>query len=128
MPMRLIVHTIDRPVAAFSIESDGKELLYQMITLESRLDDEPEIIHPSDEQWDRFWSFMQECDGWAEKYKQPDTNVCTSWFVSAENGDLSILSSGSNDIPENFQTFLNEVRLLIGGREFRVDGIVESPR
>ena len=116
--MKLIVHTTKGLSASFRIESKDNELLYWKTTPESRLEDGPETIHPSIEQWNRFWKFMQECDGWAEQYKQPDTNVFTSWLVDAENGELSISSTGSNDFPDNFETFLKEVRLLIGGREF----------
>lgn len=116
--MKLIVHTRDGLNAACSVESNGNELLYSKTTPESSPDDEPESIQPSDEQWDRFWNFMQECDGWAERYEQAGRKKMTSWFVDVENGELSILSSGSNDFPENFETFLEEVRLLIGGRVF----------
>lgn len=115
--MKLIVHIGGHFGTSYRIESKGNEITYWKFC-EGRTDDDPESLHPSDEQWSRFWKFMQECDGWAERYEDPDIMDGTSWLVEAENGELRILSSGSNDFPENFQTFLKEVRLLIGGRKF----------
>ena len=116
--MRFIFHTRDGLKEAFRIESNGNEVLYWKTTPESSLDDKPETIYPSGEQWNRFWTFMQECNGWADQYEEPGQKKMTTWFVDVENATLRILSSGSNDYPENFEGFLKEVKLLIGGREF----------
>ena len=115
--MKLIVHIGGHSDADYRIESEGNEIAYWKFC-KGDIDDYPQSIHPSDDQWNRFWSFMQECDGWAERYEDPDILDGTSWLVQVENGELSIWSSGSNDYPENFQTFLKEIRLLIGGRTF----------
>ena len=116
--MRLVIHIGGIGSTQYIIEYYGDTLSYWTFSYERNPDDQPEFIEPSQEQWDHFWKFMKQCDGWAERYKQPDTNEVTSWLVQVECGELSIWSSGSNDYPENFKRFLKEVRLLIGGKAF----------
>ena len=115
--MHLIIHIGGQFEAYYRLELNGDELAYYKFYRGS--DDQPEILHPSDEQWKRFWTFMRECDHWAERYERPYMINGTLWLAHIEDGELSIFSSGCNDFPENFQSFLKEVRLLIGGREFQ---------
>ena len=116
--MRLILHIGGHFGTSYRVEASGDELLYWRFCEESNPGEDPETINPSEGRWNRFWGFMQRCSGWADRYENPGTLDGTSWLVEVEHRSLSIRSSGSNDYPENFAEFLDEVRALIGGKEF----------
>jgi len=102
----------------YSLGLNGRELAYTKISEECP-DGVVETVHPSNEQWRRFWKFMEEChEEWDEEYVDPEVMDGTSWSVEIETDEISIQSSGSNAYPDNFDEFLEEVTALMDGRAF----------
>ena len=104
--------------SSYRVEWDDSSLTYTKFRRGYEPDGDPEAIQPTDAQWKRFWKFMEEFSAWDERYEQDGVCDGASWLIEVENDDFRLSSSGSNAYPEDFQTFLQEVRRLIGGREF----------
>jgi len=56
---------------------------------------------------------------WWTRYEDPGVCDGTSWKVDVAWGDKSIESSGCNGFPRDFGAYLEAVRALLGGLEFR---------
>lgn len=88
----------------------------------------PEILSPTAEDWERFWSAAEACDlwNWTRRYDDPDILDGTQWQVEITLGSRRLKSSGSNAYPGGegdgssklFTSLLRAVRKLVGGREF----------
>ena len=88
----------------------------------------PEILSPTAEDWERFWSATEVCDlwNWTTSYHDPDILDGTQWKVEITLGRRRLKSSGSNAHPggnsdgrwDSFMLFLRAVRKLLGGRQF----------
>ena len=82
-----------------------------------------ETIRVSEEGWIRFRQALDEAQVWNWKDEYVDPDICdgTSWGLVAQYGDESLGSLGRNAYPpeEQFERFLQGVRELIGGKDFR---------
>jgi hypothetical protein len=104
--------------SSYRVEWDGESLIYTKFSDGYEPDGDPESIQPTEAQWKRFWKFLGKCSAWDERYESDGVCDGTSWLIEAEKDDFRLSSSGSNAFPEDFQTFLREVKRLIGGRTF----------
>ncbi len=79
-----------------------------------------EWLTPTVADWSAFRRKMDRVDvwSWGANYTNADVLDGTSWNVVLVFPDRCVRSSGSNDYPAHFQTFLRAVRALIGDRTF----------
>ena len=84
---------------------------------------EHEIIRVSEERWISFRQALDQAKVWTWKsaYVDPDIYDGTSWGLVAQYADKSIDTHGRNAYPKKkqFERFLQAVRDLIGGKDFR---------
>lgn len=105
----------------FRIRWNEGRLVYWRESLLSFEKQEEAIIHPTNAQWQHFWKFLNECREWEKKYKKPGKggkSVGVEWEVHAKRKYYFLKSSGKDAFPENFDQFVEEVRKLLGGRQF----------
>ena len=105
------------PGPSRTIEKDGDFLVYNY-SYYSGDKPEQEIIQPTQQQYDNFFSFLKTLNKWKSRYENLDIYDGTQWSVKIVTDDLKLVSEGDNSYPKKFEQFLNEVQILIGGREF----------
>lgn len=102
----------------FRIRWNEGRLVYWRESLLSFEKQEEAIIHPTAAQWKRFWTFLNECREWEPKYVRKKSEMGVEWQVLASRKYFLLKSQGRDLFPENFDQFIEEVRLLLGGRQF----------
>jgi len=80
-----------------------------------------EHLSPTPDDWCEFVYTLRRIrvDCWHRKYEAIDVHDGTKWHVYLAADDVRISSSGSDEYPEEFEGFLEAVRQLSKGREFR---------
>lgn len=76
------------------------------------------VVHPTGKQWERFWKFISSCRDWKPKYVNDLEVYGIEWEVIAKKKFADIKSSGKDLYPENFEEFIDELRLLMPGKSF----------
>ncbi len=74
---------------------------------------------PSDDDWQKFWKNTVKLKIWLwqDQYVDKSSSDGSSWSLNIEIGNLRLKSYGSNNKPENFNEFLQAVRMLVPGLE-----------
>jgi hypothetical protein len=84
---------------------------------------EHEVIEVSEERWIRFRQALDEAKVWRWRREYVNKRIYdgTSWLLDVQYSDKSIVTRGRNDYPrrDRFERFLQAVRELTGGKEFR---------
>lgn len=120
--MRLFIGGFEGP--SYEVLYDGRELRYyaadNMFALRTA---KPKIIKPSPEQWQAFFDELEALHvwSWKDRYEDPGTadgTVCSSIIVYPTRDRRALVSSGSNQFPDNYPDFLKTVRKLIGDLPF----------
>lgn len=80
-----------------------------------------ELITPSISDWGLFWQSLENINVWQWEFEYCNSDILdgTSWSIDIEWKYKTILSSGTNSYPDNFESFLMAVRQLIGNRDFQ---------
>ena len=112
---------------SFEVRWDGSALVFVHRSARNKLLS-LERVSPSDEEWGRFWAWMDEhrCWDWPEVcVNQLDVTDGTHWNLVVDRGDRKLVSGGSNAYPgsdttdpsEAFRDFIQQMRRLLGGVE-----------
>ena len=74
-------------------------------------------FHPSELDWNAFWSAMDEANAWAwtGEYEDPLALDGTQWSFTVSYNGKRMTCSGCNSYPEEFQTVRIAIRNLVGG-------------
>ena len=76
------------------------------------------VVHPTAKQWERFWKFVGACRDWKKSYVNDLEVYGIEWEVVIQKKFVDVKSSGKDLYPENFETFLHELQLLMPGKTF----------
>lgn len=97
---------------SFTLVLRDRKLLYH-----STRPTEEIVRDPSGEDWDRFWKDTVKLKIWVWKkeYVDKSSSDGASWSINIEVGKLKLRSYGSNIRPDNFEEFLEAVRILVPG-------------
>ena len=53
-----------------------------------------EVITPTKQQWEKFWSLMEQCRDWEPAYQNPGILDGTSWSVDVSGGGICVRPEG----------------------------------
>lgn len=73
-----------------------------------------EVIVPTKQQWERFWSLMELCRDWGPEYINYGIVDGTSWSVDVSGNGISIRSEGANAYPINWWVLKEAIECLSG--------------
>ena len=78
-------------------------------------------ITPSQAEWEQFWQKLTDLNVWKWKTRYDDPGVLdgTQWNLEIKIDGKMKKSSGSNEYPESFDTFLEAVSMLVGSLPVR---------
>lgn len=87
-----------------------------------------EALSPSEEEWERFWTQLDQLRAWKwdGRYENPSVLDGTSWGLEILRDGKELECSGRNayppdgkgpSMPRQFRRFLQALSMLIGGRE-----------
>ena len=79
-----------------------------------------EKVNPSPHAWREFFKTLDQIDiwRWKSRYENPGIMDGSSWKVTIELENRKLVSSGSNNFPDNFDILSESVRKLLGGSDF----------
>ena len=132
LPKRLSLYIGGYPGPYYTVRLSRRTLWYEAQTVNA----EPptkEKVPVTPEGWQTFREALDAIGVWRWQEDYPNPGVCdgTSWAATLEYADRSVASGGSNNYPRAkgapsggastrpFARFLEAVRALLGGREFR---------
>ena len=75
------------------------------------------IFQPTKEQWKEFIAGISKYQHWNKMYYDSDVHDGIQWELILKYGKIKIKSSGSNDYPDNFESFIKAIQKLTGDRE-----------
>ena len=73
-----------------------------------------EVITPTKQQWEKFWSLMEQCRDWEPAYQNPGILDGTSWGVDVSGGGICVRTEGSNAYPKNWWVLKEAIECLSG--------------
>lgn len=112
---------------AFEVRWDGTAIVFVHRSARNKIL-ALERITPDDQEWERFWAWMDEHDCWAWPevcVNRMQVDDGTHWNLVVERGDRKLVSGGSNAYPGSettdpsavFRAFIEQMRRLLGGVE-----------
>jgi len=92
---------------------DGK-LIYNATRPEKKA-----IRDPTENDWNIFWkkTINLKIWLWSKAYVDYSSSDGQNWGVKLRIGNLKLHTYGANDHPDNFEDFLDAIKVLIGGLE-----------
>jgi hypothetical protein len=104
---------------SYKVELKNNVLVYEVLSYGYK-PKSIEEIQPSDAQWKKFINDLKilNVSKWKSEYRDPSICDGTGWSAKAAFDGRITSSSGSNAYPDNFESFLEAVSSLIGGRKF----------
>ena len=85
-----------------TVECNGKELQYKVTNIATDKST-TKTVTPSDAQWKKFWSSMDDAKvwQWKAKYDNPDLLDGAYWILEIEHSDKKVKSVGKNSYPSD---------------------------
>ena len=101
----------------FQLDLKGEKLIY-LYGIGPVPDTTIEII-PTEKQWQSFFRSMNRITKhWKEEYYDPDITDGVQWSIEINSNVFNCSFDGSNDYPQNWDSFIRVVRRLIGNKTF----------
>lgn len=110
MKIKIVIDAFSR--ARLEVESVSEDsIVYRYKALTPTVG---EVIVPTKQQWDKFWSLMEQCRGWEPEYINYGIVDGTSWSIDVSGNGIRVRSEGANAYPKNWWVLKEAIECLSG--------------